>query len=102
MSTFKSSREVYESARDSADTIRRELEHYPDDDVFGLIHQEAERQCIYTQDNWDVVNLMRFSDEMGEAEDMAGSLGGHEGIDSYMTALAFYIWEQLITEEVNK
>ena len=102
MSTFKSSREVYESARDSAETILQELKHYPDDDVQEMIHQAADRQCIYTQDNWDVVNLMRFSDEMYEAQVMMGPMGEYDDLDAYMTALAYYIWDLLITEEVNK
>jgi hypothetical protein len=101
MSTYKCSREVYESAADAADTIRNEMKHYPDNDVETLIHQEADRLCIYTQDNWDVVNIMRCSYEMIEAQEFA-SMGEFDGIDSHMTVLAFHIWEQLITEALQE
>jgi len=100
MSTYKCIREVYESAADAADTIRNEMKHYPDNDIETLIHQEADRLCIYTQDNWDVVNIMRCSDEMVEAQEYA-SMGEFEGIDSHMAVLAFYVWGQLIAEALN-
>ena len=100
MSTYKCIREVYESAADAADTIRNEMKHYPDNDIETLIHQEADRLCIYTQDNWDVVNIMRCSDEMVEAQEYA-SMGEFDGIDSHMTVLAFHIWGQLIAEALN-
>ena len=101
MSTYKCIREVYESAADAADTIRNEMKHYPDNDIETLIHQEADRLCIYTQDNWDVVNIMRCSYEMIEAQEFA-SMGEFDGIDSHMTVLAFHIWEQLITEALQE
>jgi len=101
MSTYKCSREVYESAADAADTIRNEMKHYPDNDVETLTHQEADRLCTYTQDNWDVVNIMRCSYEMIEAQEFA-SMGEFDGIDSHMTVLAFHIWEQLITEALQE
>ena len=101
MSTYKCSREVYESAADAAECIRNENKHYPDNDVETLIHQEADRLCIYTQDNWDVVNIMRCSYEMIEAQEFA-SMGEFDGIDSHMTVLAFHIWEQLITEALQE
>ena len=100
MSTYKCIREVYESAADAADTIRNEMKHYPDNDVETLVSQEADRLCIYTQDNWDVVNIMRCSDEMVEAQEYA-SMGEFEGIDSHMAVLAFYVWEQLIAEALQ-
>jgi len=100
MSTYKCIREVYESAADAADTIRNEMKHYPDNDIETLIHQEADRLCTYTQDNWDVVNIMRCSDEMDEAQEYA-SMGEFEGIDSHMAVLAFYVWGQLIAEALN-
>ena len=101
MSTYKCIREVYESAADAADTIRNEMKHYPDNDIETLIHQEADRLCTYTQDNWDVVNIMRCSDEMVEAQEYA-SMGEFEGIDSHMAVLAFYVWEQLISEALQE
>ena len=101
MSTFRNIREVYESAADSADTIRHTMKHYPDSDVDELVWQEADRQCIYTQDNWDVCNIMRCSDEMYTAEDLA-PMSEYEGPDSYMMALAFHIWEQLIREALSE
>ena len=103
MSTYKNIREVYESAADSADTIRREIKHYDADEERQqeMVWQEADRQCIYTQDNWDVCNIMRCSDEMYTAEDLA-PMSEYEGPDSYMMALAFHIWEQLIREALNK
>ncbi len=101
MSTFKNIREVYESATDSADTIRAEMKHYPDSDVDELVLQEADRQCIYTQDNWDVCNIMRCSDEMYTAEELA-PMSEYKNPDDYMAALAFYIWEQLIREALNE
>ena len=100
MSTYKCIREVYESAADAADTIRNEMKHYPDNDVETLVSQEADRLCIYTQDNWDVVNIMRCSDEMVEAQEYA-SMGEFEGIDSHMAVLAFYVWGQLIAEALS-
>ena len=102
MSTFKKAFEIRQTALDAVETIRNELKHYPDSDEYELISQEADRQCIYTQDNWDVVNLMRCSDEMDEAEAMAGPLSEYADIDTYMTALAYSIWDQLISEEFNK
>ena len=94
MSTFKCSREIYQSASDSADSIRNEMKHYPDNDIGELIDQEAERQTIYTQDNWDVVNIMRCSDEMEVAEDMI-DLSDYT-IDGYMETAAAIIWHELI------
>jgi len=102
MSTFQKAFEIRQTALDAVETIRNELEHYPDSDAHELISQEADRQCIYTQDNWDVVNLMRGSDEMDEALEMAGPLSEYESIDRYMTVLAYCIWDQLISEEFNK
>ena len=101
MSTYKCIREVYESAADAADTIRNEMKHYPDNDVETLVSQEADGLCIYTQDNWDVVNIMRCSDEMVEAQEYA-SMGEFECIDSHMAVLAFYVWEQLIAEALQE
>ena len=102
MSTFKKAFEIRQSALDAVEVIRNELEHYPDSDEHELIFQEADRRCIYTQDNWDVVNLMRCTDEMDEAEEMAGPLSEYDNIERYMAVLAYSIWEQLIAEEFNK
>jgi hypothetical protein len=103
MSTYKCIREVYESAADAADTIKREIKHYDADEERQqeLVSQEADRLCIYTQDNWDVVNIMRCSDEMVEAQEYA-SMGEFEGIDSHMAVLAFYVWGQLISEALQE
>ena len=102
MSTFKNIREVYESAADSADTIRREIKYDADEDrQQELVWQEADRLCIYTQDNWDVCNIMRCSNEMYEAEVLA-PIGDFKEADAYMTALAYHLWEQLITEALDK
>jgi hypothetical protein len=103
MSTYKCIREVYESAADAADTIKREIKHYDADEERQqeLVYQEADRLCTYTQDNWDVVNIMRCSYEMIEAQEFA-SVGEFDGIDSHMTVLAFHIWEQLINEALQE
>ena len=101
MSTYKNIREVYESAEDCADTIRYAMKHYPDEDVEELVWQEADRLCIYTQDNWDVCNIMRCSDELYEAEVLA-PIGDFKEADAYMTALAYHLWEQLIREALDK
>ena len=101
MSTYKNMREVYESAADCADTIRNEMKHYPDNDVEELVWQEADRMCIYTQDNWDVCNIMRGSNETYEAVDMVSPFNEYDSIDEYMTALAYAIWAQLIREALE-
>jgi hypothetical protein len=101
MSTYKCIREVYESAADAADTIRNEMKHYPDNDVETLVRQEATTLVIWTSDNWDVCNIMRCSDESYAAEDNL-SLGDYEFINDYFEALAFAIWEQLITEALQE
>lgn len=100
MSTFTCTREIYESAADAADTIRYEMKHYPDNDIQELIDQEAGRQSIYTQDNWDVVNIMRFSDEMETAESMIDM--SECTIDQYMSTAAAIIWHELITEALQE
>jgi len=97
MSTFKCSREVYETARDSAESIRNELKHYPENEALELVYQEADRQCIYTQDNWDVVNLFRC-----EIEDLDLPLISESTIDNYMEVAAWQIWNRLICDELNK
>ena len=105
MSTFRNIREVYETANGIADMLRNEREHVDPVDVeewySESVCEAADRECIYTQDNWDVCNIMRCSDEMYTAEDLA-PMSEYEGPDSYMMALAFHIWEQLIREALNK
>jgi hypothetical protein len=103
MSTYKCIREVYESAADAADTIKREIKHYDADEERQqeLVSQEADRLCTYTQDNWDVCNIMRCSDEMYEAE-VLSPIGEYTEANDYMTALAFYVWEQLIAEALQE
>ena len=100
MSTFKNTREIYESAADCAIAIGAEMKHYPDNDVDALVYQEADRMCIYTQDNWDVCNIMRLSDEMSEAQDRE-AVASQGDLDGLMTSLAFHIWEQLINEYLH-
>jgi hypothetical protein len=100
MSTYKCIREVYEAAADAADTIRHEMKHYPDNDIQELIDQEAGRQSIYTQDNWDVVNIMRCSDEMETADSMIDM--SECTIDQYMGMAAAIIWIELITEALQE
>ena len=101
MSTYKCIREVYEAAADAADTIRHELKHYPDEDMQELIDQEAGRQSIYTQDNWDVCSIMRCSDEMDTAESMI-DLCDCTVIDQYMSTAAAIIWHELITQALQE
>ena len=96
--TFKCSREVYETARDSADSIRNELKHYPENEALELVYQEADRQCIYTQDNWDVVNLFRCDLESIDVPPMSE----YDNIDRYMEAAAWHIWTNLMFEELSK
>ena len=102
--TYKNIREVYESAADSADTIRREIKHYDADEERQqeMVWQEADRLCIYTQDNWDVCNIMWGSNEMDHAEDLAPIGEYDESLDYYMKALAYHIWDQLIREALDE
>jgi hypothetical protein len=102
MSTYKCIREVYESAADAADTIKREIKHYDADEERQqeLVYQEADRLCIYTQDNWDVCNIMRCSDEMETAESMIDM--SECTIDQYMSTAAAIIWHELITEALQE
>ena len=99
MSTYKCSREVYEAAADAAECIRNENKHYPDNDMQELIDEEAGRLSIYTQDNWDVCNIMRCSDEMADAESMIDM--GECTIDQYMATAAAIVWIALITEALE-
>ena len=102
MSTFKCSREVYETARDIAETIRNEREHADpvDIDEWNLesVYAAAERECIYTQDNWDVVNLFRCGLDSLDVPPMSEC----DDIHSYMEVAAWYIWTDLIHEALNK
>ena len=106
MSTYRRTFDVYETAADHADLILAEEVHVdpPSADEWRLemISYEADRECIFTQDNWDVVNLFRCSPEMDEAESMGGPLGDYDSIDQYMSAMAYYVWEQLIREALEE
>lgn len=103
MSTYQNTREVYESAADAAATLNAELKHMAEE-PFDIeewwqerIIEEADRLCIWTQDNWDVCNLFRCSPEYDMADEVPLSEFGT--IDSYFTYVAHNIWCQLINDE---
>jgi hypothetical protein len=105
MSTYRNQREVYETARDIADSIHRERQH-ADVQPFDIhewyaerVYEEAERECTFTQDNWDVCNLFRCSAEFLYAD--AVPLSEFEDIDKYMANMAWHVWNQLIMEALD-
>ena len=106
MTTYRNTREVYETAADHADSILAEEVHVDPVDVdewrSEMVSYEADRECIYTQDNWDVVNLFRCSPEMDEAIAMSRDLRDFDSIDQYMAAMAYYVWDQLIREALEE
>lgn len=64
-----------------------------------LVHQEADRECIYTSDNYKLVQFMQqwFSEEVDEAEErFVEYCFTFQGLDHYMSALAYFIWESHI------
>ena len=104
MSTYRNQREVYETARGIAQVFKAELEHcqpvfdldeWYDDQVFAA----ADRECIYTQDNWDVCNLFRCSPEFDMADEVP--MSEFESIDQYFAYVAYNIWCQLIREALD-
>ena len=106
MSTYRNTREVYETARDIAQALHNEREHVDPVDVEDWysesVYYAADRECTFTQDNWDVVNLFRCSPEMDEAIAMSRDLRDFDSIDQYMAAMAYYVWDQLIREALEE
>lgn len=102
MSTYRNTREVYEMARDIAQALHNEREHVGPEDVVDWYEQSvnyaADRECIYTQDNWDVVNLFRCDLEDYYVPPMAM----YESIDDYMAGTAWHIWNTLIMEALDQ
>lgn len=69
-----------------------------------MVHQEADREVIYTADNYKVVQFMQqwFSEEVDEAEQRFEDYGmTFQGLDHYMSALAYFIWEGHIQAAVT-
>lgn len=65
------------------------------DDCIDQIDEAADRECIYTSDNYRVVMFMQqwFSEEVDEAEQHWQDCGFvFENLDTYMTQLAYFIW----------
>ncbi len=105
MSTYRNQREVYQTATDIAEALKNERQH-ADVQPFDVhewyderVFEEADRECIYTQDNWDVCNLFRCSDEFAMADEVPVS--EFETIDQYFTYVAHSIWCQLIREALD-
>lgn len=101
MSTYRNTREVYETARDIAQALHNEREHVDPVDVEDWysesVYYAADRECTFTQDNWDVVNLFRC-----DLEDFdVPSLSECASIDDYMQTVAWHIWNQLIMEALD-
>lgn len=101
MSTYRNTREVYETARDIAQALHNEREHVDPVDVEDWysesVYYAADRECIFTQDNWDVVNLFRC-----DLEDFdVPPLSECASIDDYMQTVAWHIWNQLIMEALD-
>ena len=105
MSTYRNTREVYETARDVADTIHNERKHLTDEPLdihewyADRVYDGADRLCIWTQDNWDVCNLFRCSPEFEIADETP--LSEFDDIDKYMTTIAWHVWSQLIMEALD-
>ena len=82
--------------------FRNELEHCKpvdnlEDWYAEQVYAAADRECIWTQDNWDVVNLFRC-----ELDDFdLPPLAEWDDIDHFMAAAAWRIWEQLIREALD-
>ena len=105
MSTYRNQREVYQTARDLADMIHQERQH-ADVEPFDIqdwylerVYQEADRECTFTQDNWDVCNLFRCSTEFCVADEVP--LSEFEDVDKYFAYVASNIWYQLIAEALD-
>jgi len=102
MSTYRNQREVYETARDIAQVIHNEREHVePIEDLCDWYAEQAfaaaDRECIFTQDNWDVVNLFRCDLEDYDVPPLMMC----EDIDQFMATAAWHIWNQLIMEALD-
>ena len=101
MSTYVHSREVYQTAQDHAEVIREELKHVEtfdrDEWLDDAIFMAADREVIWTQDNWDVCNLFRCSPEFEMADEVHH--GEFQTIDQYFACVAHGIWMQLIREQ---
>ena len=64
-------------------------------DCIELIDQAADRECIYTADNYKTVQFMQqwFSEEVDDAEQQWQDCGFvFENLDTYMTQIAYFIW----------
>ena len=100
MSTYKNTHAVYMNAIRIANDLKDELEHVEtfnrDEWLDDAIFMAADREVIWTQDNWDVCNLFRCSPEFHMAEDVP--LSEFETVDAYFACIAHSIWTQLIRE----
>jgi len=102
MSTYRNQREVYQTARDIADVIHSERKHVePIEDLCDWYAEQsyaaADRECTFTQDNWDVVNLFRC-----DLEDYyTPPLEMFKDLDAYMESAAWHVWNQLIMEALD-
>lgn len=70
-----------------------------------LISEAADRECIYTSDNYKVVQFMQqwFSEEVDEAEQHWQDCGFvFDNLDNYMTQLAYFIWHGHICAAVTR
>ena len=64
-------------------------------DCEDRIEEACERECIYTSDNYKLVQFMQnwFSEEVDEAEEHWAEYGFvFDNLDTYMTQLAYIIW----------
>lgn len=105
MSTYRNTREVYETARDIAEALHKERQN-ADVQPFDIhewyserVYEEADRECTFTQDNWDVCNLFRCSPEFDMADEVP--LSEFATIDQYFAQIAWSIWNQLIMEALD-
>ena len=65
------------------------------DDCIEFIDDAADRECIYTSDNYKIVQFMQqwFVEEVDEAEQHWHDCGfDFQDLDTYMTQLAYFIW----------
>ena len=101
MSTYRNTREVYETARDIAQMLHNEREHVDPVDVEDWyaesVYAAADREGIYTSDNWDVVNWFRCGLDYHDIPPVRDC----ESIDDYMQTAAWHIWNTLIMEALD-
>lgn len=74
------------------------------DDCRDQVHHAADRECIYHSDNYKTVQFFQqwFSEEVDEAEQRFDEYGmTFQGLDHYMGALAYFIWESHIEAAVS-